>query len=180
MIEFLQKRKSRRFYLDKPVEKEVIEKLVQAALLSPSSRNLHPWDFIIVQDKGMIEKLAASKIHGSSFLKDAPLAVVILGNSDKSDVWIEDSSIAAILIQLEAESLGLGSCWVQIRNRKHSEEETAGDYIRGVMELPMNYHVECVIAVGYSDEKRESASLEELDYSRVHNEKLGIPYREED
>ncbi len=178
MIDFLLKRRSRRFYLDKPVEKEKIEKLMQAALLSPSSRNLCPWDFVIVQNKTMIEKLSQAKVHGSSFIKDAPLVIVILGNADKSDVWIEDASIAGILIQLEAESLGLGSCWVQIRNRKHSEEETAGDFIRGAMEFPSNFHVESLIAVGYSEEKRELNKLEDLDYARVHCDKLGIPYKE--
>ena len=77
----------------------------------------------------MLGKLAKSKQHGSEFLKNAPLAIVICADSTKSDVWVEDCSIAAIIIQLTALSLGLGSCWAQIRDRQHDYEITAEGYI---------------------------------------------------
>lgn len=176
MLDILLKRRSRRFYLDKEIEPEIEEKIIQSLLISPSSRNLKPWEFIIVKDKAMLENLSKAKTHGSSFLKDAPFAVVVLGNEDKSDVWIEDASIASIFVQLEAESLGLGSCWIQIRNRKHSDEESAGDYVRGLLDIPPQNHVLSIIAIGYSDEEREPKDLEDLDKDKIYSAKYGKPY----
>ena len=55
-------------------------------------------------------------------LETAPLAVVICADETLNDAWIEDCSIASILLQLTAQSIGLGSCWIQIRNRMYSEK----------------------------------------------------------
>lgn len=173
MIDILIKRHSRRFYLDKEIEKEKEEKLLQSLLLSPTSRNLRPWEFIVVKDKSILEKLAIAKTHGSSFVKDAPMAIVVIGDPDKSDVWVEDCSIASILLELQAQTLGLGSCWVQIRNRKHSEDETASDYVKGLLNIPPHLEVESIISVGYSDEERDDHDLEDLLYDRIHSNNYG-------
>ena len=107
MLELLRKRRSIRKYQNKEVEKDKIEQLIKAALLSPSSRNICPWEFIVVNEKEKLIKLSQTKEHGSVFLKDASCAIVVLGDSAKSDVWIEDASIASIFTHLMAESLSL-------------------------------------------------------------------------
>ena len=172
MIELLLKRRSARKFTSQKVEPEKIEKLLQAALLSPTAHNLHSSEFVVVEDEGMIKKLAASKPNGAGFLTDAPLGIVIIGNTDTTDVWVEDASIAAINIQLEAESLGLGSCWIQIRNRHFSESKTAGKYIKEHLNIPVNYEVEAIIAIGYKASALKGHTLESLDKSRVHIEKF--------
>ncbi len=167
MIDILRQRRSIRKYQDRAVEEEKIEILKEAALRSPSSRNFDPWEFIFVEDREIIKKLVGCKKHGSAFMAGAPLAVVVLGDENKSDVWVEDCSIASILLQLTAQSLGLGSCWVQVRNRKSPENLTSEQYIQKLLNIPENMKVESVIAVGYSAENREGKPASELKYEKI-------------
>ncbi|WP_457576962.1 nitroreductase family protein, partial [Desulfomarina sp.] len=87
-LELLKKRRSIRRFQEKPVEKEKIDMLMEAALRSPSSRSLNPWEFVVVTDRSLLEELATSKPHGGSFIKNAPLAIVVCGDPGKSDVWV--------------------------------------------------------------------------------------------
>src|ERR1043166_6616426 len=119
MIELLRKRRSIRKFSAEKIAPEAVETLIEAALRAPSSRGINPWEFILADNPEMLGKLSKAKQHGSEFLKNAPLAIVVCADSSKSDVWIEDCSIAAVIIQLTAVSLGLGSCWAQIRERRH-------------------------------------------------------------
>src|SRR6185369_3089445 len=107
MIELLRKRRSIRKFTAEKIAPEAIETIVEAALRAPSSRGINPWEFVLVDDPEILDKLSRSKQHGSEFLKNAPLAVVVCADGAKSDVWIEDCSIAAIIIQLTAVSLKL-------------------------------------------------------------------------
>ena len=100
MLEILKNRRSIRKYEDKKIEAGKVEQLKHAALLSPTSKNLYSWEFIIVEDKEIIKGLSKARPAGSAFLEDAPLAFVVLGNPRVNDVWIEDASIASIIIQL--------------------------------------------------------------------------------
>lgn len=109
-LPLIQDRRSIRSFTDRPVEPEKVALLVEAALRSPSSRSLNPWEFILVTDKTMLEKLSACKPHGAAFLKGTPLGIVVLADPEKYDVWIEDCSIASTYIQLAAEDIGLKSC----------------------------------------------------------------------
>lgn len=168
MLDLLKKRRSIRKFKDKKVEKNLVDQLVQAALLSMSSRNLKPWEFIVVDDPNLLEKLSESKNHGSSFLKGAPLGIVVLADPEKSDVWVEDSSIAAAILHLTAASLDLGSCWIQIRKRVCNENLTAEDYIKNLLNMPSRYRVEAMVAVGYADEIKKPHDVNELDFSKIH------------
>src|SRR6185369_15158984 len=131
---------------------ETIELLIEALLRAPSSRGINPWEFIVVDDQGLLAKLSMSKQHGSDFLKNAALGIVVCADSTKSDVWIEDCSIASIIVQMTALSLGLGSCWIQIRNRSHDNSKTAVEYIRELLGLPEHIKVESIIALGHPAE----------------------------
>ena len=168
MIELLRARRSIRKYTDRPIEPEKIESLKEAVLRSPSSRNFDPWEFIFVDDRELLKKLSLSKRHGSSFLEHAALGIVICGDGEKSDVWIEDCSIASILVQMVAQSIGLGSCWIQIRKRMYDDRTTSGDYIRGLLNIPNTVKVESIIAVGYPAETREPLPRENLKDEKIH------------
>ena len=167
MIELLRARRSIRKYLDKPIEPEKIEILKEAVLRSPSSRNLDPWEFIFVDDRELLKKLAVSKPHGSRFLEHAALGIVICADSEKSDVWIEDCSIASILVQMVAQSMGLGSCWIQIRKRMFDDQTTSEDYIRNLLNVPNHVHVESIIAIGYPAEIREPLPRQKLKDDKI-------------
>ena len=172
----IQKRRSIRKFLEKPVEAEKIDMLVEAALRSPSSRGFNPWEFIVVTEQGLLEKLSKAKQQGSEFLQNAPLGIVVCANSDKSDTWIEDSSIASIFILLAAESMGLGGCWIHIRDRMHNDTKTAQEYIGEIVHIPEKLKVESMIALGYSDEKKPHHKKEELQYEKVYFNLYGELY----
>ncbi|MFW6137797.1 MAG: nitroreductase family protein [Spirochaetota bacterium] len=175
-LSLAQQRRSCRSFLKKPVESEKIDSLVEAALRSPSSRGRNPWSFIVVTDPEMLEKLSRARPSGSAFLKEAPLGIVVLAESQKSDVWVEDCSIASIYIWLEAESLGLGGCWIQIRSRNHNGSQTAEEYVRGTLNIPSRFSVESIIALGYPDKKPSPHRKEELEYDKVSVNVYGKPY----
>jgi nitroreductase len=172
----LEKRRSIRKFLERPVDKEKIDLLVEAALRAPSSRGFNPWEFVVIRDREMLEKLAQAKEHGSAFLKNAALGLVVCADSAKSDVWVEDASIATILIQLAAESLGLGTCWIQIRERAHSPSRTAQQYVAELLHLPQAIMVEAILAVGYPAEFKNPHPKEGLLRRQVHAEVFGTPY----
>jgi len=151
-IEILKKRRSVRTFIDKPVEKEKIDQLMESLRYLPSSRSIFPTEFIIVNDKGLLKKLADCRDHGASILENAPLAIVVLGNTQKSDVWVEDASIASTFLLLTAVELGLGACWVQIRKRKKGKISSDG-IIGGLLNIPHSYSILSIVAIGYADEK---------------------------
>ena len=176
VMSVIRKRRSIRKFKPNPIEPEKVDMLVEAALRAPSSRGMQPWEFVVVTDKDLLEKLSRARTHGSAFLENAPLAVVVCADPDKSDVWVEDFSLAAILIQLTAESLGLGSCWSQIRNRLHDDTLTAEDYIVEVLQMPKGQKVEAIIAVGYPDEEKPPHKKEGLLFDKLHLNSWGKRY----
>jgi len=145
MINLLRKRRSIRNYRPSPIEDEKVAILKEALLRSPSSRGINPWEFIFVDDKQTLIKLSQAKQHGSEFLKNASLGIVVLGDEKRSDVWIEDCSIASIIVQLAAEDLGLGSCWVQIRKRNHNDEISSEQYVQQLLQIPSHMRVLSII-----------------------------------
>jgi len=168
MLDILQRRRSIRKYKEDKVEKEKVDRLIKAALLSPTSKNRRPWEFIFVDDRALLLKLSESKEHGCAFLKEAALGIVVIADPDKCDVWIEDASIASIILHLTAELMDLGSCWIQIRERWHDELTTSEEYIKDVLNIPDKYKVESIIAIGYPDEKKSPHDESELQYNKVH------------
>lgn len=164
----LKSRRSVRKFKDQEVEKEKIDVILKSALRAPSSRSIRPWQFIAVIDRELLLELALCRDPGSTFLKGAPLAIVVAADKGLSDVWIEDASIAAMLVQLAAHDLGLGSCWIQVRERFHTEQEKAEDYIRDLLAIPEQYSVECMIAIGYADEEKKPHEENKLLYENLH------------
>lgn len=173
----IQKRRSIRKFLSKPVEAQKVDMLIEAALRAPSSRGYNPWEFVIVTRRDLLERLSKAKMHGSAFLKDAPLGIVVCGNPDKSDVWVEDCSIASTFIFLASESIGLGSCWIQIRERMHNDTVTSGKYISEILNIPSSLKVESIIAVGYPDEAKLPHKKEDLQYEKVCLNQYGKLYK---
>jgi len=175
-LSLAQSRRSTRKFKPDAIPHEMVMQLQQVILLSPASKRSNPWEFIFVDDTVLLQKLAIAKPHGGAFLKECPLAVVVLADPQKSDVWVEDTSIASIYIQLAAEDLGLGSCWVQIHQRQHESGEMASEYIKKLLNIPQNYEVESIIALGYKAEERKPADLEKLLYNRIHTNTFTNPY----
>lgn len=176
MLDLLRRRRSIRKYQAQPLSRQEIEDLITAALLSPSSRGLRPWEFVIVTDPAMLLQLSHSKTNGSSFLKGAAVGIIVLADPAKCDVWIEDTSIASVILHLTAASMNLGSCWIQIRQRFHDEKQPAEEYIKKLLNIPDHYRVESMIAAGYPAESKSPVKDSDLPFAKVHGETFGKPY----
>ncbi len=166
--ELLVTRRSVRKFSDELLHPEQIQKIVEAGLLSPTSKNQHSWEFILVEDKELLEKLSNSKPTGCAFVKDAAFAVLVMGNPLLSEAWIEDASIAAINMQWQATELNIGSCWVQVRERSHSDVVSSQDYLSEIFDITMPLEVVCIIAFGNKLSESEPRSKDDLHWEKVH------------
>lgn len=153
--QILKSRRSTRKFTGRPVEPEVIERLLEAAFSAPSARNSRSTRIMVVDKPETVAAMAAMRDYGSAFLKNAPLAFVIAGDPSASGLWRENGSIAATILQLACVDEGLASCWVHVDGRPQLQEQPeagmAVDYLRTLLPLPAGWEVLCVIAAGYSD-----------------------------
>lgn len=172
MFEILKTRRSIRKFTETKIEDEVLEEILKGALMSPSSRSIRPWELIVVRDKKALTSLSRCKGASSALIEGADTAVVVAADCNASDVWVEDTSILATILQLEAHAKGLGSCWVQIRNRDKEEGITAENYIKELLKIPEGYGVECVIAMGYPAETKTPHDERTLPYGKVRKEQF--------
>ncbi len=173
MIDLLRTRRSIRKYTNEPISDETRALLQEAVLRAPSSRGRNPWRFVFIDDSELLERLASAKPHGSSFLKGATLAIVVLGDETATDVWVEDCAIVSIIAHLAAHSLGLGSCWVQIRARPHDDQQSAEAYVQELLGIPAHLRVESVIAVGHPAETKPGVAAERLESAKVSWNRTG-------
>lgn len=171
-LNLIKKRRSIRRYLDKPISADDVALLLQAGLLAPTSRNSRSCHFVAVENKETLHQLSKSKRGGCKFIENSPLAIVVGADPSVGEVWVENASIAATFIQLQAESLGLGSCWVQIRGRQTAEGYDAQSYVRDIINAPMALQILAIITVGYPDEEKPEHDIEQLNWNQVHADKF--------
>lgn len=173
MLDLLMSRRTVRRYKDKEINNDIVEKIVKGALSSPTGRNLKPWELIVINDKITLKDLSDVRGSVSSHIKDAGLGIVIAANPEITDIWIEDASIMATIIQLISESLGLASCWIQVRDRLDDKNKSVEENVKNLLNIPKNFRVECMLAIGYPDETKDPHKKEDLLYNKVHYNKFG-------
>lgn len=172
LLELMMRRRSIRKYTGERVSEDKLEKILQAGLLSLSGRNLKPWEFILVQDKDTLVKLADAKDSGSAMLAGADCAIVVIGNRDTTDVWTEDCSVAMTYMHLMAAEQGVGSCWVQCRERVAKDGRSTEDYMRELLCIPENFGVEAMLSLGMPARTPKASSIDELKTEKIHKEKF--------
>jgi nitroreductase len=170
--ELVRNRRSIRQFTEEKLKAEEVELIVRAALLSPTSRNCRAWNFILVEDKKMLQQLSLCKKATASFLEHCALAVVVVSNPEKSVAPVEDASIAATFIQLQAEDLGLGSCWCQIAGRETENGEDCEQHIRNLLDIPFYYGITCIIGIGHKKQTAKPHEEKHLLWENVHIEKF--------
>ena len=167
LLEVMLKRRSTRKFTDEDITKDELEKILQAALLAPTSMNRKPCNFMVVERKETLEMLSKSKDHGADLIAGANKAVVVIADTMIADTWIEDSSIALTHMHLMATELGLGSCWVQIHLRSRQgvdSEET----VRDILKIDGHYRIVGILALGHSDSIPDAHTLDDIDRNKVH------------
>ncbi len=168
-IDLLKKRRSIRKFTSEPLSDEHVRVLLTAALLSPSSRRINPWEFIVVSRESTLQRLSQAKA-GAEFLAGAAVGIVVMADTRKTDVWVEDCSIAASNLLLAAADLGLGACWAQIRNRFGADGRSAEEFVREVLSLPDYMGIEAIIGAGHPAEQRDPLTDDNADFSKVRYE----------
>lgn len=165
--QLVQLRRSMRKFTDEKITPEQERLLLRAALMAPSSKGMHPWRFEVVKDSQRINELSHCKAQGSDFLAGAPMAIVVMADPQISDVWIEDASVASTYLLLQAEDLGLGSCWIQVRERKDAEGNDAEENVRRIIGAEPSLRVLSIIALGHKGMERKPFNEERLLWKNV-------------
>ena len=166
--ELIKTRRSMRQFTDELLSGDEVKLLLRAGLMAPSSKGLHSYEFVVVEDKQMLAALSTCKQVGSDFLAGAPLAIVVLADPSKSDVWIEDASVAATHILLQAEDLGLGACWIQLRERYSADERSSEQIVKSLLSVPDGLRAVCIVAVGHKGMERKPQNEDRLKWEQVH------------
>ena len=171
--ELIKTRRSMRKFTGEELTQEEVVALMKAALMAPTSKRSNAWQFVVVDDKDLLKQLSLCKEQAAQFIADAALAVVVMADPLASDVWIEDAAIASIYVQLQAEDLGLGSCWVQVRERFTASGIPANDYVHDVLDIPLQLQVLSIIAIGHKGMERKPFDEARLQWEKVHLNKYG-------
>jgi nitroreductase len=157
LIDLFKQRRSVRDFLDKPVEREKIIACLEAARLAPSASNSQPWSFLIVNEPGLRDKLCKETFGGlylfNDFCRKAPVILVVISEQSKfltrigalfrgTQFYLIDIGIAVEHFILQAEELGLGTCWIGWFNEKA---------VKKTLTIPESKKVDILVAVGYRD-----------------------------
>ena len=166
--ELARQRRSHRKYTEEPVSPEDLKTVLSAALMAPTGKGLRKWSFAVTSDKTRIEALSRVRTHGSAFLAGAPTVIAVMGNPAELDTWVEDGSIAAVSMQYQAQDLGLGTCWCQIRNRESSTEGVSADSMaKEILGIGEDKSILCLIALGHPCDERKPQDEESLRWEQV-------------
>ena len=163
VLENIAERKSVRKYLNKSVEEDKIDAMVKAGMAAPSGMDRRPWEFVVVTDREALDSMAA-KLPYAKMLTNAPLAIVVCGDTTRSSYWYLDCSAATQNVLLAAEALGLGAVWTAAY-----PYEDRIDVVRQNTGLPENIVPLCVIPIGYPDGPQKAK--DKFDLQRVHRNK---------
>ena len=162
-----QMRRSHRKFTEEPVSKDDIKLILRSALMSPTSKGQRNWKFVVVEDKEKIAALSTAKDLGGQFLASSAVCIAVLGDEAENDCWIEDGSIAAISMQYQAEDLGLGSCWAQMRARGLKDGTPADVAIRSILSLQENISCLCILGFGHKADERKPQNEDKLKWENV-------------
>ncbi len=171
-------RRSVRKYNGQPIPKEILDEIILAGQIYPSSKSKFPVQLIVVEDEATIRALAGCKAAGAGMLKSAAAAIAVIGDAEAADGWVEDCSIVMTQMMLRATELGVGNCWCQMRMRFQREEGPEGpavsadEAVRAILGYPEPYKLEAVLSLGMIDEQPEPHTEAYAKAEMVHREKF--------
>jgi nitroreductase len=163
VLDVIRKRRSTRKYKSTPVSEDVFLRVMEAARLAPSGKNLQPWHFVVVKNQSLKVRLAAAAAH-QEFIAEAPMVIVACAFPENSYArmgrymksWSVDVAVAVDHLMLQAQEEGLGTCWI---GSFHEGE------VKAILDIPEHVRVLALTPLGYPDEEprdRGRKKLEEI------------------
>jgi nitroreductase len=154
-LDAIKKRCSIREFKEKPIPEEIIKEIVNAGRLAPTGRGEEPWEFIIIREKEIRQRIAQIAKTNGSFIAQVPVCIAVFCKPTK--YYLEDGSVATENILISATSFGIGSCWVAGDKKPYCEE------IRKILNVPEGYKLVSLIALGYPLKKPVPKQKRKLD-----------------
>ena len=170
MHELFKKRRSVRSFLNKEVTDEQIRQILTAAMVAPSGRNIRPVEFIVIQDNGIRQKLGKLRVRGN-YVIQAPVTIAILGKPEESNLWLQDCSLAAAHIYLEATNQGLATCWINSVGSETDDGRDAEKTYKKILGIPNNVRLLALFPIGYASENINGHDEDEYNEKIIHRDK---------
>ncbi|MGL5436772.1 MAG: nitroreductase family protein [Lachnospiraceae bacterium] len=168
LLNMLLNRRSVRVYTGEAIPEDKLKLVLQAGLLSESGHKIRPWEFVVIQDRDRLLQLTACKKGAGKMLENAGAAIIVLADQQKSDVWIDDCAITMANMHLMADSIGLGSCYINTRMREAVDGGDTETFVKNFLSLPDKYRVVAILSLGILINKPLPHSLERLHWEKVH------------
>ncbi|WP_093334867.1 nitroreductase family protein [Salibacterium halotolerans] len=147
--DIIQNRREITEFKDTPIPADVMQRLMDAAVLSPSGNNLPSREFIVVRNKDTLAHLADTPA-ALSWVKNADAAFVVTGRPDISKYWLQDSSIACGFLWLAAVNEDLGGAFGAVYHAQDAEEtEKRENFVRRVLDIPKDRHITAILGFGW-------------------------------
>lgn len=169
MIEAIAKRKSIRSFADKKVEPEKVENLLRAGMRAPSAMNGQPWEFVVVDDRAMLDKLKGFSPFARP-LKSAPLAIVVMERENLrrkamgiSELSAHDLGACTQNILLQAVEENLGAVWLGV-----TKQEKVQQKLRSILQFPKSVSAFAVLAIGYPADGVDMSITDRFEPERIH------------
>ena len=170
LLDMMLHRRSVRQYIPGEIPEEDLLKILQAGLLSASSKAIRPGELIVVRNPETLQALSGCRTAPVKMLQEGACAIAVVADAAKIDVWVEDCSIVMNNMHLMADALGYGSCWVQCRLREAIDGRSTEEYVRDILHFPESHHLEAILALGVIDTHPAPRTLDKLRMDKVHYE----------
>jgi nitroreductase len=164
LIEIIKKRRSIRQYKDKPIPKDLLEFIVDAARFAPTARDIQPWEFVVVTEGSVLKEIAGITDHGK-FIAQAKACILVFCQDTK--YYLEDGCAATENLLIAAASRGIGSCWVAGDKKSYCSK------LGELLNVPESFKLVSIVALGYPESENsfkiaDKKSLKQL----IHWEKF--------
>lgn len=170
MIPAIKKRRSVRAWLKKSIDEKALDEVLKAAMFAPTSWGTRAWEFVVVKDPLVKERLSKASAH-AVFVKDAPCVIVVCYDMKRGRRFREDSSICAAHMLLEAVDQGLSACFVQVADAG-DPPGSAEPHVKEVLAIPEAFRVQCMVPLGYAKRELKEHKESEFDPGKIHTERF--------
>ncbi|MGO4886326.1 nitroreductase family protein [Anaerobacillus sp. MEB173] len=146
-------------FSNRPIPSEVLDSIVEVAILAPTGNNLPSREFIVVQERKMLDHLSEATPY-VKWLKESQAAIVITGRPNISKYWLQDGSISSGYIWLSAVNEGVGCAFGAILNTTDNEEsEQREGYVRDALTIPKDRRILAILGLGYVKENPKKKQM---------------------